>query len=966
MAEWLGREITGCSVAELLGEAFFSLLRPQAESLAPGESLHFECAIDRAKQPPFEVEVICVSSPPPEDEEALHYILMFQDISERKRKERVLRKANRALQVLGYCGTGLLCGGGEEDFLSRVCRLLVDVGRYRLAWVGRACEDAARNVRPVAQAGFEEDYLNGIAITWSDDEHGQGPTGRCIREGRPAIMRDIAGDPAFTPWRDQALRRGYASSIALPLRSSGKMFGALNIYSVEKDAFDAEEQHLLANLADHVSVGLQVLGEAREREQAVKALERSEERFRSMAEMSTVGIYLTDREGRYVYTNPEWERHAGLSREESLGDGWRQGVHPDDLERVMAFWNDPGASEGWKSQEFRFLDRRNDTVTWVHATVNPIRDEQGAVSGYVGANVDITSRKETELQLRIAIRTFGDAMDAVSSRLELLSCVFRHSTEGALITDANRVIISVNPAFTAIFGYSPEEVEGKRPGILRSSRHDSAWYQDMNQNLSRDDHWRGEIWNRRKSGELVPVLLNIEVLRNPLGQAVHYIGLYTDQSDVKQTEEKLKFNISHDGLTRLPNRNLFRDRLQQAILQAVRLRTKAAVVFLDIEMFKGINDSLGHLVGDRLLQEVATRLEETIREGDTVCRWGSDEFAILFNTISRIEFVSLAIGKLRLALSVPFQVEGKTIHLHARFGVALTPDDSREPDLLIQKASIALNRAKLSHHEEIGFFSPEMEEAVVRRLTLEMELRLAVEAGQLRLHYQPKWDLQLNEIMGAEALLRWHHPRRGLVSPAEFIPVAEESGLIVPIGQWVLETAGRQVRSWLDQGYPGLRIAVNLSPRQFREKAIVETIQRALAEARIGPEFLEIEITEGSVMENIEASAEVMARLKKIGLHLSLDDFGTGYSSMNYLRRFPIDTLKIDQSFVRELTADSHDAAIVTAIISLAHNLGKHVVAEGAETAEQVEFLREKGCIEVQGYFFGRPLPADEFARRFF
>jgi diguanylate cyclase (GGDEF)-like protein/PAS domain S-box-containing protein len=525
------------------------------------------------------------------------------------------------------------------------------------------------------------------------------------------------------------------------------------------------------------------------------------------------------------------------------------------------------------------------------------------------------------------------------------------------------LIVSVNPAFCAITGYRHEEILGRTPKFLQSGRHDAAFYSAMWREIEQAGHWRGEIWDRRKNGEIYPELLSISVVKDAAGTTTHYVGVCTDISSLKQYEARLQHQAHHDALTGLPNRALFQDRFRETLGRARRHRSEAAVLVLDLDRFKNINDSLGHALGDLLLQAVAQRLTASVREVDTVARFGGDEFAVLLDTMENGQKAGHVAQKLVDALAHPFQLGGHELYISASIGIGCYPQDGTDAEVLFKNADTAMYRAKAEGRNNYQYFSAEMNARALENLQMSNHLRQALERDEFQLHYQPHVELQSGRVSGAEALIRWRHPALGMIPPAKFIPLAEETGLIEPIGEWVLKAACRQMRAWQDAGLPLQRIAVNLSARQFRHPELVRRIAGILEETRLPARHLELEVTESMVMQNPENAAAVLSELRAMGISIAVDDFGTGYSSLSYLKRFPIHFLKIDRSFVSGIPQDADDAAITKGIIALARSLNLKLIAEGVETAEQREFLKRSGCDEGQGYLFSKPVPAADIER---
>lgn len=541
-------------------------------------------------------------------------------------------------------------------------------------------------------------------------------------------------------------------------------------------------------------------------------------------------------------------------------------------------------------------------------------------------------------------------------RLGLAALVFSEVSDAIVVTDERSRIVDVNPAFCRITGYTREEVIGRNPNMMKSDRHDATFFASMWKSLNVTGRWQGEIWDRRKSGEVYPKWLSISAIRNSMGAVTNYVGIFSDIAYAKTTEEQLERATHFDAITGLPNRVLFRERVRQALIRATMNGTMLAVLFLDIDEFKRVNDAFGHHAGDELLDAVGERIALLLRETDTVARMSEDEFAIVLSGMDAATNVAIVARKVLQAFSKPFRVAEQEVYTTASLGVALYPDDAGDIENLLRDADTAMYHAKQSGRNTYRFFSTEMHARAAQHVSLECDLRRATERGEFVLHYQPRVDLETGRVCGVEALIRWQHLRLGLVPPARFIPIAEQTRLIVPIGEWVLREACRQGRAWIDDGLGRLQVAVNLSAAQFDQRNLATTIGQVLVDTGLPPELLEVELTESIAMGNPEATIDTLMELRAMGVRAAIDDFGTGYSSLSYLKRFPIDALKIDRSFVRDLVVDPDDANIARAIIGLAHNLRLRVVAEGVETEQQLRALVENGCDEVQGYLTGRPM----------
>jgi diguanylate cyclase (GGDEF)-like protein/PAS domain S-box-containing protein len=613
-----------------------------------------------------------------------------------------------------------------------------------------------------------------------------------------------------------------------------------------------------------------------------------------------------------------------------------------DPEDEDSSFQDVFLEHGGREMEVR-RRRKSGEVFWASVQLSLVRDADGEPTGVIGYLNDITERIESQETLRLHAR------------------IFEHSDEGILITDAAGRIVSVNRAFTRITGYSEDEAVGQTPRLLRSGVHGQSFYSDIWRRIEVEGRWQGEIQDKRKNGEVYPTWVSIAAVKNGEGRITNFFSIFSDITERKRAEERIHYLAYYDALTDLPNRALFFKLVDQALTEARRNRQHGALLFIDLNRFKPINDTLGHGIGDRLLQQIGKRLRETLRSEDVVARLGGDEFVVALFDIARRDHAGIVAQKLLAALDPAFMVDEHELRVGAAIGISVYPQDGFDTETLLRLADIAMYRAKQSGEDGYAYYSHEMNQRALDRLKIENELRHAIERHELLLHYQPKVDIVSGRIVGAEALVRWRHPERGMVPPGDFVPVAEETGVIVQISAWVLETAVRQARAWLDAGLPPVKIAVNLSARDF-SSALPERVDAVLAAHRLPPEQLELEITESMLMHSTERVIAMMDELSKLGVTLALDDFGTGYSSLSYLKRFPIDTLKIDRSFVMNMPGDTNDCAIAGAIVGMAKQLGHKVIAEGVETAEQLTFLKSLGCDEMQGYLLSAPVTAEKFA----
>ncbi len=564
---------------------------------------------------------------------------------------------------------------------------------------------------------------------------------------------------------------------------------------------------------------------------------------------------------------------------------------------------------------------------------------------------------------------FNDMMRVQEEReaaLRIAAIAFE-TEEGMLVTDENAMILRVNQAFTRITGYNPEEAIGKNPSLLKSDRQDEEFFHRMWDSLQQYNNWQGEIWNQRKNGEIFPEWLTITAVIGKDGKVTNYVGTFVDISERKKAENEIHHLAFYDPLSQLPNRRMLLDRLRQAVATSVRNQTGGALLFIDLDNFKTLNDTKGHGIGDLLLIEVAKRLQDCVREGDTLARFGGDEFVLLLEGLSeeraQAAIQARSVGeKVLEVLSQPYLLEGNEFHSSSSMGITLFVNYKQKLDELLKQADTAMYEAKKSGRNTLRFFDPVMQEELEVRAQLEVGLREALRKEEFRLYYQMQVD-HTGHILGAEVLLRWIHPERGLISPMQFIPLAEETGLILPIGRWVLESACKQIKAWEnDRRTSDLQLAVNVSGRQFRQADFVAQVSEIISRVDINPLLLKLELTESIVLDNVADTIAKMQALRQIGVSFAMDDFGTGYSSLSYLTQLPLNQLKIDQSFVRHIGTKTSDATIIQTIIGMANNLCMEVIAEGVETQAQRDFLEANGCMLFQGYLFSMPVPLEEFS----
>jgi diguanylate cyclase (GGDEF)-like protein/PAS domain S-box-containing protein len=675
----------------------------------------------------------------------------------------------------------------------------------------------------------------------------------------------------------------------------------------------------------------------------VRALRASEERYHRMMETANDAIIITDADsGTIIDANRGAEVLLGRSVMEIIGHHQSELHPPEERERCRVLFQD------------QIENRRSITgnIHVMHSNGRRIPVEISAsVTRLGGTNIvqgifrDVSERLKAEEELR------------------KLSRVVEASPSAIVITDAAASIEYCNPKFYETTGYSPEEVIGENPRILKSGETPTEEYQELWGTLRSGKPWYGEFHNRKKNGQLFWWLSSITPIKNDKGEITHFVNIAEDIGRLKYAEHTIRTLAYYDPLTKLPNRTLFKDRLGQALASTRHYGESLGLMFVDIDRFKTVNDALGHVLGDELLRTIAQRLQNIVEEGMTLARLGGDEFALILPGIKNADEAVHVVQRLFSALTEPFVLDGHELYVTASVGITLFPDDAEMPEALIANADLAMFRAKDVGRNTYQFFTSDMNASSFEQLNLELSLRRAVAEEQFEVYFQPKMRLADGTLTGMEALVRWRHPDLGLVSPARFIPLAEETGLILPIGEWVLMRACEYTRGQQEAGHAGLRVSVNLSARQFRQADLPDRVASILDETGLAPDSLELEITESDIMRDAGQAVEQLYQFKAMGVHLSIDDFGTGYSSLNYLKRFPIDVLKVDQSFTRDVTVDPDDATIARAVIALAHSMRLSVVAEGVETEEHLDFFRAEGCDEAQGFLLGRPMPEAEFSR---
>ncbi len=871
-----------------------------------------------------------------------------QDITERKAIEQELHKRteeltlqNRILQLINQ-------GSELHPVLHELVRQVEALHPEMMCSILLLDEDG-KHLRHAVAPSLPDAYnqaIDGIEIG-----EGVGSCGTAAYLGERVIVEDVQQHAYWQSFLDLAKLANFRSCWSQPVKDNqGAVLGTFAIYHRQQAQPTDSEMSLINHYAGLAQLAI-------EKSQSMQQIAESVSILKATLESTGEAILAVD-------LNNNWLLHN-----QKFTDLWRI---PDDIVAAKISTKDGHPEQLYGPNQIKDSETFAKKVTELYATpeahsfdIIEFKDGKiverysipkiinNEVVGRVWSFRDITEQKQAEAELRIAATAF-------------------ESQQAMSITDANQLILKVNKAFTNVTGYAPEEVIGKTHALLNSGRQDAKFYNALQHELKQNGYWEGEIWNKRKNGETYPEWLSITTVSDADNRITNYVATFTDITKDKEAEQTIHNLAYYDPLTALPNRRLLWERLKHNISVGRRDGKQLALLMLDLDRFKAVNDSMGHLAGDELLQQVATRIKEKLRDVDMVARLGGDEFVVLLEDISHPEDAGRIAENIVADLSKPFQLLkvsashpelSRNVRIGASIGISLFPEHGDRPETLLDNADIALYRAKDEGRGCFAYFSEEFTLIARERIALETRLRHAIEHGKLCVYYQAQIDISSSLIVGAEALVRWQDPTEGLILPASFIPIAEETGLIVEIGAWVLRETCRQGRLWLDAGLPPITLAVNVSPHQFRRSDISALVAEVLHETGFLPELLELELTESGLMENEEKAVDVLNNLRAQGVRLAIDDFGTGYSSLSYLKRFPLDVLKIDKSFIDDIPSVQDDMEITATIVAMGHILGFKVLAEGVETLEQLAFLKDKGCDSYQGFIRSKPLPAEEFAR---
>jgi len=862
-------------------------------------------------------------------------VVNSRDDTDRCRAEDALRVRTNLYAMLSQTNRAVYRSHNAVDLYREVCTIAVETGQLQFAWVG--VKDGNR-VKPIMSAGDDHGYLDDLVVTIDEsDPNSQGPIGRAFQSREPVVVNDFMISAKTVPWHQSATNVGFAAAAAFPVKEGEHVVAVLTIYADTPGFFTDEFVTTLSEITPSLSLALDKFVLDRENKRATLALLESEARFRAFMENSPAATWIVDANGRVLFANPRLTDMLGRTDGPLLGLTAGE-LHPKEVAAIHQKNDQIVKSQAIPIQVDEVFIRPDGTEGHALVVKFPLSGPFG--ERYVGGiALDVTEARHAQERLRV----LGTAIES--------------SPNAVFITDRTGKIQWVNSAFTRMSGFAYDEAVGQTPRLLSSGKQDAGFYRSLWETILAGRGWSGEVVDRHKDGSEYVVRQTITPLAGADGKVAQFVAVQEDITASKRAEARLRNLAVTDTLTGLLNRAGFRDRLTAALTGE-----PVALHFLDLDRFKLVNDALGHHAGDDLLGQVADRIRHRVRGSDAVGRLGGDEFAIVQAGLRSPDDAAALAQGLISAIDQPFILGGKEVRVGVSIGVTIYPQDAVNPDDLLRNADLAMYRAKQNGRGTFQFFATEMDVAIQSQLSLEGEIRQGILRSEFEMHYQPLIRVADGAVVGTEALIRWRHPTRGLLTPGAFLPVIEDNSLIIVLSNWVLRTACTEACRWAKAGHP-IRVAVNVSVYHVERGNLEASVDAALSESGLPQELLELEVTEGLFLPDKSSAVEVLRRLNARGIRVSIDDFGTGYSSLSYLRRLPVDRLKIDRSFVTGVADDLKDASMVRAIIGLAHDLGLGVIAEGVETAEQLAFLKAEGCDEVQGYLLSRPIPTVELDR---
>ena len=907
---------------------------------------------------------------------AIRMVGGMSDISARKQSQLETQRLNRSLKLLSICNEKMIRANDEKQLIVEICRLAVEVGGYKMAWVGYAKDDAYQSEIPEAHFG-DFGHIDGIKLSWSASvPAGQGPVGITVRTGKPFIAEDFEKEKTFLPWLDSAKKIGYRGLVCLPLIHKNRTFGVLALYFGEVRTVTQDETKLLMEMADDLAFGIYNIRANVEQKRVQSAVIK-------IASSVSAAIDNQFFQRLVVSMSEALGADAGfislyLSHEPLVCQTIAYELDGQ-LQENFEYMAICSQAENAQLKEDIFCVTKDLSSQYCLPTPLAEIKPQGCVGSILtnsaGKDVCVVFvlykqvLEQTDF-IASTIKIFAARISAEIERLEAdkslreQASLLDEAQDAIIVRSIEHKVLYWNKSAERLYGWTASEAVGQH--IDKLLYKDSSYFIETTNITIVHDKWNGEIEQFRKDGSKIIVEGRWTLVKDDMGNPKSILDINTDITKRKAAEEEIHKIAFYDVITGLPNRQLLSDRLKNALVLKTRSPLIGALLFIDLDNFKVLNDTLGHDIGDLLLQMVASRISACVREVDTVSRFGGDEFVVMLDSLhsdraAAAELAKVISNKILASFALSFKLAHYEHHTTASIGVTLFGGDVANADEVLKCADLAMYQAKTSGRNMVRFFDPEMQERVTSRVTLEENLRVALQNNEFLLHYQPQVDMD-STIVGAEVLLRWQHPQQGLIPPAKFIPVAEDTGLIVPIGLWVLKMACMQLAAWAkDELTAHLTLSINVSVRQFRQIDFIEQVLKILEETSVNPQKLKLELTESQLFDNIEETIFKMVKLKSHGVGFSLDDFGTGYSSLSYLKRLPLDQLKIDQSFVNDVLINQNDASIVRTIIALGNSLKLNVIAEGVGTAEQSEFLYNNGCYYYQGYYFSKPLPIQRF-----
>jgi len=938
----------GCSLDVLKTKTISEIRQSRRDWLADWETIqkqgevHFESIHQHADGSVFPVEV---SSRRIANEGDPLVQCIIRDIGERKDAEQKIIRLKDVYAALSQTNQSIVRVSNQDDLFRSICETASTYGHFQLSWIG-IVDETTQAIVPVAMAGSEIAYLDETMISADPASiYSTGPIGQAVITGKHVIANDLWESMKDKPWLERWTRFDMKALAAFPLFFKGRAIGALTLYSKHPGFFTPDLINLLSEMATDITYAMDRIEADRERARLNEELIASNAHIQGFLEGTHDVVVTVNNDLSLTLCNRAHEEllRGSLNIEPVIGagiDAW--GTHISPSVRLLTT-SLKRALDGERLVE-KWSSTKDGEEVFFESFFAPLLDPDGKRIGAFHVGRDVSKHRKMEFELR------------------KLTTAVEQSPVTVMITDLHAKVQYVNPCFTTVTGYAAEEVVGRNANLLQGGNTTREEYQAMWECISGGQPWFGLLHNKRKDGSFFWEEAVISPVRDAAGSISQYIAIKQDITSRLAAEERASFLTFHDPLTSLPNRALGKTYMESAMAEADESSCKSALLFIDVDSFKRINDSLGYRIGDHLLQAIAARIQGCLRSTDTLSRSGGDEFLVVLSAVKNAAEIDQMASTILEQTRTPFAIEGFDLSVTLSIGVAVYPDDSREFELLHKRADMAMYFAKKSGRNTYRFYTEKMEADANEYLLILNGLRKALERREFVLHYQPQYSLASGEIIGAEALIRWNHPELGLIQPGRFISVAEDSGLIVEVGQWVLEEACRQASHWQQAGLGRLVVAVNLSGIQFKRPGFPEIVRAALEDANLDPSCLELELTESILIENEAKVRTTVEQLKSLGVGLSLDDFGTGYASFGYLRNFDLDDLKIDQSFIREITTNPGDVKIVKSIVELARGFGLQTTAEGVEDQEALEIVRAAGCDKVQGFHLARPMRSDDFA----